>query len=207
MARGIETGDNDCVEEFYRVFNEGFRYRILRVLGPEGVEDSVHTCLVTVISAIRRGGLQDPERMVGFANTIVKRHIAEQIASRVGERNGRIEVECLDSLAAKQPDPETQAERAQARFIMLKVFRTLSSRDHEVLRRFYLLGQSEEQICRDMSLTGNQFRNLKHRAKQRFVERWNDSVAQKRDRSLLGKRDSQHKRVGAVPMRDCLRAA
>lgn len=206
MARGIEAGDNDCVEEFHRVFNEGFRYRILRSLGPDGLDDSVHTCLITVISAIRRGGLQDPERLVGFANTIMKRHIAEQIESRVGERNGRTAVECLDTLAAKQPDPEAQAERAQARFIMLKVFRTLSSRDHEVLRQFYLLGQSEEQICRDMSLTRTQFRNLKHRAKQRFLERWNDSVAQKRDGSLLRKRGSQHS-VGAVPMRDFLCAA
>jgi DNA-directed RNA polymerase specialized sigma24 family protein len=53
---------------------------------------------------------------------------------------------------------------------MLKVLRGLSARDREVLTRFYLHEQSQEQICREMNLTGTQFRLMKSRAKARFGE-------------------------------------
>ncbi len=44
----------------------------------------------------------------------------------------------------------------------------LSSRDREILVRYYLSEQSREQICREMSLTETQFRLAKSRAKAKL---------------------------------------
>ncbi len=54
--------------------------------------------------------------------------------------------------------------------LMQKVLRGISSRDREILTRFYLYEQTQEQICEEMSLTQTQFRLLKSRAKARFGE-------------------------------------
>ena len=51
-----------------------------------------------------------------------------------------------------------------------KVLSELADRDWEVLTRFYLHEQSQEQICAEMGLTETQFRLLKSRAQARFGE-------------------------------------
>jgi hypothetical protein len=44
----------------------------------------------------------------------------------------------------------------------------LRHRDREILRRFYVLAQTPEQICREMHLTADPFRLTKSRAKATF---------------------------------------
>jgi DNA-directed RNA polymerase specialized sigma subunit len=51
-----------------------------------------------------------------------------------------------------------------------RVLEGVSGRDREILQRFYLMEQSQEQIRAVMELSGNQFRLLKSRAKARFGE-------------------------------------
>jgi DNA-directed RNA polymerase specialized sigma subunit len=50
------------------------------------------------------------------------------------------------------------------------VLRSVSMRDREILTRFYLMEQSQEEICIEMNLSETQFRLLKSRAKARFGE-------------------------------------
>jgi RNA polymerase sigma-70 factor (ECF subfamily) len=54
--------------------------------------------------------------------------------------------------------------------LMKSALEALSQRDRDILVRFYLQEQSQEQICREMSLTETQFRLLKSRAKAKFGE-------------------------------------
>lgn len=54
--------------------------------------------------------------------------------------------------------------------LMTSVLRELSEKDREILTRFYLHEQTQEQICDDMELSDTQFRLLKSRAKNRFGE-------------------------------------
>jgi RNA polymerase sigma-70 factor, ECF subfamily len=50
------------------------------------------------------------------------------------------------------------------------VLASLSQRGRDILERFYLKEQTQEQICQEMSLSETQFRLLKARAKARFGE-------------------------------------
>ena len=54
--------------------------------------------------------------------------------------------------------------------LMRVVLGELSGKDREILTRFYLNEQAQEQICAEMDLTDTQFRLLKSRAKARFGE-------------------------------------
>ena len=54
--------------------------------------------------------------------------------------------------------------------LAVSVLKGISRRDREILTRFYLQEQTQEQICSEMKLSETQFRLLKSRAKARFGE-------------------------------------
>ena len=68
----------------------------------------------------------------------------------------------------RRPEPVGRAQ--QRAEIARKVLGGVSGRDRDILNRFYVLEQSQEQICLEMGLSYNQFRLLKSRAKARFGE-------------------------------------
>ena len=62
---------------------------------------------------------------------------------------------------------------------MQETLQQLSERDREILTRFYLHEETQEEICQDMSLTETQFRLLKSRAKARFGDMGKRKMQQK----------------------------
>jgi DNA-directed RNA polymerase specialized sigma24 family protein len=67
-------------------------------------------------------------------------------------------------------DPEQLALRSEREAIAKRVFAALPARQRETLIRFYLDGESEEEIRKAMGMSPNQFRLLKSRAKSRYTE-------------------------------------
>ena len=74
------------------------------------------------------------------------------------------------TVADKNQNPEQEAIARQRAMLMKSALEALSKRDRDILIRFYLKEQSQEQICHDMQLTETQFRLLKSRAKAKFGE-------------------------------------
>jgi DNA-directed RNA polymerase specialized sigma subunit len=66
--------------------------------------------------------------------------------------------------------PEEAAILRQHEQVAEAVLRSISGRDREILTRFYLREQTQEEICAEMNLSDTQFRLLKSRAKARFGE-------------------------------------
>jgi RNA polymerase sigma-70 factor, ECF subfamily len=165
----IRAGDPAAMTELYSVFNRGIRYLLLRTLGVEEIDDRVHDCFVIVAEAIRAGDLRDPARLMGYVRTVVRRHIAATIEETIAKRRTSVEFEDnVFSVSDWKDNPEQSLFARQRAEIARRVFRGVSSRDREILRRFYLLEQPQERICQEMGLTYNQFRLMKSRAKARF---------------------------------------
>jgi RNA polymerase sigma factor (sigma-70 family) len=172
IAAGVRARDPQAIEELYSTFQKGFRFLILRQLGQDSADDSVHSCLVIVVEAVQKGKLRDASRLPAYAATVVRRHVIERIRALRAERNRETELDHLTYVTPSPAlDPEEAAVRLQATTLAAKVLQAMSPRDREILRRFYLLGHSEEQIRVEMGLTANGFRNVKHRAKSCFFER------------------------------------
>ena len=68
---------------------------------------------------------------------------------------------------------------------MEELLRACSRRDREILTRFYILEQTQQQICAEMDLNETQFRLLKSRAKQRFSEEGRRQMAKNNLRSFF----------------------
>jgi RNA polymerase sigma-70 factor (ECF subfamily) len=158
------------MEELYRLFSRGIRFYLCRQLGAQELEDKVHDAFLIVVQAIRRGELREPERLMGFVRTVVKRQVAASIEQNVQRRRDMQGLEEGNSVSDGRESPEESVISRQRGEIMEAVLRDLSRRDREILTRFYLLEQPQEQICAEMDLTDTQFRLLKSRAKARFGE-------------------------------------
>lgn len=166
----LKVGDPNAMHELYQIFGRGVRLYLCRQLGMQDVDDKVHDTFLIVVQAIQNGDLREPDRLMGFVRTIARRLVAGHIDTMVHRRRENVAVESGVVLSDHGDTPEQTAVQQQKVELMLKVLRDLSGRDRDILTRFYLYEQSQEQISREMSLTATQFRLLKSRAKARFAE-------------------------------------
>jgi RNA polymerase sigma-70 factor, ECF subfamily len=168
LVRRVRNGDECGLEELYRIFSHGVRFHLCRHLGPQELDDKVHDTFLIVVQAIQRGDLREPERLMGFVRTIVRRQVAAYIDEAVHRRREQLDLDTGVKLPDDRRNPEDSAITKQTRELIRNVLRQMLPRDREILTRFYLHEQTQEQICEEMTLTETQFRLLKSRAKARF---------------------------------------
>jgi RNA polymerase sigma-70 factor (ECF subfamily) len=166
----IKAGQDVGMEHLYKLFSRGIRYYLCRQLGPQELEDKVHDTFLIVVNAIKRGDLREPERLMGFVRTVVRRQVAAYIEQAVHTRREQADLETGITVADRKRNPEQEAMLKQKAELMKSALEALSQRDRDILIRFYLHEQTQEQICREMCLTETQFRLLKSRAKAKFGE-------------------------------------
>ncbi len=170
LVERIRAGDEEAMAELYRLFSKGIRFYICRQLGSQELDDKVHDTFLIVVQAIQRGELREPDRLMGFVRTVVRRQVASYIGDAIQARKEQLDIEAGSGIADHQANPEQNAMQRENAKIMQQVLSGISERDREILTRFYLLEQSQERICEDMQLSETQFRLLKSRAKARFGE-------------------------------------
>lgn len=185
LVQRIQSGETDGMEELYQLFSRGIRFYLCRQLGPQELDDKVHDSFVVVVQAIRRGELREPERLMGFVRTVVRRQVAAYIDKAVQNRREQAEIDSGARVADPRENPEETAMFAQRKDLIHRVLGELSGRDREILTRFYLHEQSQEQICEEMRLSETQFRLLKSRAKARFGELGKKKLASKSFQALF----------------------
>ena len=166
----IQAGDPAGMEQLYAVFVKGVRFFLWRQLGPQDLDDKVHDVFLIITQSIKRGELREPERLMGYVRTVVRRQVAAHIDSAVNARRNQQSIDPSLTLSDHQPDPERRAIEKENQDVALRMLGGLPKRDREVLIRFYLQEQSAEEICRDLKLTETQFRLIKSRAKARYGE-------------------------------------
>ncbi|OFX19655.1 MAG: hypothetical protein A2V77_07315 [Anaeromyxobacter sp. RBG_16_69_14] len=129
---------------------------------PSLMDDLHQETFQIAITKLRRGELRDPCRLPGFIASLARNLACEHFRRRPrfvdlkGDDMGAPTWGPLDLLLADE----------RSRRIRL-VLRALSSRDREVLERFYLHADSKERICRDLGLDSLQFNRVLFRARRR----------------------------------------
>ncbi len=193
LVARIHGGEDSGMEDLYSLFARGIRFYLCRQLGPQELDDKIHDTFLIVVQAIRKGDLREPERLMGFVRTVVRRQVAAHIDKVVHSRREELDLDVGVRVADVRRNPEQSAAFQQKVEFMVSVLDGLSERDREILSRFYLDEQSQEEICDEMDLSETQFRLLKSRAKARFGE--------------LGKRKLLQRPVASISMRTFTRCA
>jgi hypothetical protein len=142
------------VEELHGVIAKGIRFFLSRELGEENLEERVDLTFRVVVQTLHRDEAGGADRLMG--------HVLDSIRAQVSAHAG------------KKPDRDDGSQKSITFRRQLESMRgmlgAMSPRDREILRRFYLDEQTEEQICSQMELNPVQFRLLKLRAAARFVK-------------------------------------
>ena len=170
LVRRIQADDPAGMEELYKVFSHGIRFYLCRQLGTQDLDDRVHDIFLSVTQSIRRGDVREPDRLMGYVRTVLRRQVASQIGEIMQSRNSQLDLETGMRLSDRRASPEAAAIEQEHQQLAMRVLHGLKKRDREVLIRFYLKEQDADDICRDLDLTATQFRLIKSRAKSRFVE-------------------------------------
>jgi RNA polymerase sigma-70 factor (ECF subfamily) len=183
LVEGIRSNDPGAVEHLYTCFQKGLRWYMFR-RGLVDNDDSVQDVFLATVDAIQRGDLRDPNCLPGFVRGVA-RNLASVAIERIVEgraRNGtllRHPVLNCDHLdycpdrpfddrcfnASPLPNAEQSPLKRERTQMMVQALTTLRPQAREILDRFYLQDQTEEQICVEMNLSEMQYRLLKSRAK------------------------------------------
>ena len=171
LVAQIHEHHESAMEQLYRVFLMATRPYLRRHLGAQDLDDHVHDLFLVIVQSIQKGKLREPERLMGFVHTIIRRQVAAQIDVNVKARGTTCHANLETILYDYCPNPERIAIAHENRELARRILNSLSRRDREILARFYLDDQPATRICREMGLTATQFRLYKHSALERFGER------------------------------------
>ncbi len=150
IVRMIQAGAPEGADQLHTLLDDGIRFFLSRSLGSD-IEADAASVFSTVLQAIRRGDLRDPNGLVSLARNAVKdrvfaRNLAGEAAANSGTNN-RSQIEIARSVLAQA-----------------------SQRDREVLHRFFVQGQAPARIMSEMGLTSEELTTIRARARARFAE-------------------------------------
>jgi RNA polymerase sigma factor (sigma-70 family) len=162
-------------------------------LGPDTPEDQLHEVFLVAYKAILDGLVRDPDRILGYIRKVVRIKVGLEIdAIAKGRRNLRIGEPadgksflpgCLSELVDSRHESIEQSLIDQERRDLAdRVFRVLPRPDREILTRFYLQEQTQEEICSAMGITVSEYYVRKCRAKARFGGMVMSAYAKKKGR-------------------------
>jgi len=169
LVEQIEAGSELAVEKLYQSLRT-IRFYFRRQLGPDRADDAYHSLIIDLVGAIKKGKLREPETLPAYARAIARGKSCRYISEAIRERR-TVDVKRAVWLTCDSSEsPEQIVLRSERQAIAERVLKALPPRMRETLIRFYLDGESEEEIRAAMGMSHNQFRLIKSRAKLRYVE-------------------------------------
>jgi RNA polymerase sigma factor (sigma-70 family) len=184
LVRQVREGDASGMTDLYEFISTCLRPYLARQLQPQDCRDKMHSIFVDVIIAIQRGQLREPARLMGFARTIARRKVSGYICTAMANRRNQVDIESIFWLASPQASPENEMIFRERRDLVRCTLAQLSEREREILSRFYMQEQTQQQICLEMGLTHTQYRLLKWRSKAHFGQLSRKQIISRHLRSL-----------------------
>jgi len=167
VPQGRATDATSHLAAVYRDF-PGLRALILRrVRDPELAADILQDAAVTTLEKLRSGEIAQVENVGGYLYRVALNHLRNH---RRKDRAAQSSSDGLESLAHPEADPEWRSvghpEWAAAARRLLGEMPT--SRDRDLLVRFYLNDEDKDSICRALGLSDQHFNRVIFRARNRF---------------------------------------
>jgi RNA polymerase sigma-70 factor, ECF subfamily len=164
----IRAGDSTASGELYPKVLRWLEYSCRSWFVEEDSEDCVQDTYLAVLKAIRTGELREPEKLLGLIQVIGHRHYCAYVKRRDKSGSSQADHEVFECSYRSTGGPE-HGVRNERPGLAQAVFAQLAPREQEILERFYIREESPDSICETMSLTDNQFRLLKRRAKAKVT--------------------------------------
>ena len=139
-----------------------------RLSSPSLVEDAKQETFLRVLTTLKRkGGLETPETLGAFVNTVCNNVVFEMYRS--GSRTTPLE-EGYDGPDERQASAESTIVAGEERARVRDALAALPAKERDLLHALFFEGRDKDDICRELNVDRNYLRVLLHRAKARFRE-------------------------------------
>lgn len=162
----LKDGDSETQRHFTRYFGELLSIKLRnRVRSPHLIEEVRQETFLRVLLIVRRGGIDHPERLGAFVNSVCNNVVLEMFRNE--SRTTPMPATTPD-VVDEGPSPETMVFSGQRKSQVWKVLESLPEKDRNLLRQAFLEERDKDEICKAFHVDREYLRVLLHRAKTRF---------------------------------------
>ena len=163
----LTDGDPETEAHFTRYFGELLVIKLRsRLRSPQLVEDARQETFLRVLNVLRKkGGVQHPERLGGFVNSVCENVLSEFF--RAGSRFQQVPENAVEP-ADEARDAESAYITEERKAVIRQVMTKLAESDRAILRKVFLEEQNKDEICRELKIDRDYLRVRVHRALSRF---------------------------------------
>ena len=137
-----------------------------RLRSPQLIEDVRQETFLRVLNVLRKkGGVQHPERLGAFVNSVCENVLSESF--RAGSRFQQVPENAVEQ-ADENASAESHCLSEERKSIIRRVMITLAHPDQQILRKVFLEEQDKDEICKEMGIDRDYLRVRVHRALARF---------------------------------------
>ena len=168
-VRRLVEGDRFAADHFAAYFGKLLFIKLRRRLqSRETIEDVRQETFLRVLQILRqKGGLQHPERLGAFVNSVCDNVLLERFRS---ERRYCPMNEAADP-ADERIDVDAPLIQQDSKRLVNSVLAELSKRDQDLLRMVFLEETDKREACRRLGVGEDYLRVLLFRARLRFAEK------------------------------------
>jgi RNA polymerase sigma-70 factor (ECF subfamily) len=174
LVAGIRSGDRRAEERLFEVYGRGIAILLDRhTNGRPEAEDLLQDTFRLVLEKLRSGELREPSRLPGFIAQIA-RSLAIEHYRKASRRKTEADSDAIADIADTAPSgsgPLSDLLARERADLVRRVIEELgTSRDRDILLRFYIAEEDKERISADFGLSSLQFNRVLHRARERYRE-------------------------------------
>ncbi len=168
----IAAHDVQAEAELVQHYARGVRFFLRRQAHDAATaEDLFQETFKRVIERLRRGPLEQPERLAGFIRGIARNLVLSGFRER-HRCGGLVDIdspEACEALRDNELGPLARLIRDEQVLLVRELVRALPTpRDRQILYRFYLADEDKSRICADLGISTVHFNRVLFRARQRF---------------------------------------
>lgn len=139
-----------------------------------------------MLEKLRGGELREPSRLPGFIAQIA-RSLAIEHYRKATRRKTEPDSDALAEVPASSSGPLSDLLTRERADLVRRVIQELgTSRDRDILLRFYIAEEDKERISQDFGLSSLQFNRVLHRARERYREIYQERAGAGQTAFLLG---------------------
>jgi RNA polymerase sigma-70 factor (ECF subfamily) len=161
----LQAGDADTQRHFVAYFNELILIKgRSRSLPRDVIDDIRQETFLRVLSSLRKGGIQQPDRLGAFVNSVCNNVLLEQYRSSTRAEGMEDDFDVPD----KTIDMDRGLVTEQAQRQVEAVLAQMKEKDRRLLRAIFFEETDKDEVCRQYGVERSYLRVLLHRAKQQF---------------------------------------
>lgn len=159
----LTRGDTEIERHFAIYFGDLLLIKLrARVRSPQLIEDARQETLLRVLNVLRnKGGIEHPERLGAFVNSV-----CENVMRELFRSDGRLQQ--MPENAAEPVDEGASADSsfvtAERKAAVRRVLTSLGETDRRILRMLFLEERDKDEVCRELRIDRDYLRVRVHRA-------------------------------------------